>query len=112
MKDLKGLFCIPPGGKTGVTNKSQSYFASNLMGKVPKSPVPEKNPPGYHHSHCLELNLFETMILAFVQRFLGLPQGKHCKLLEGNMWLKIFRCPKKQFWREIDAFLLHSKILK
>ena len=45
MKDLKGLFCIPSGGKTGVTNKSQSYFASNLMGNVPKSPVPEKNPP-------------------------------------------------------------------
>ena len=25
-------------------------------------------------------------ILVFVQRFLGFPRGKHCKLLEGNRW--------------------------
>ena len=110
MKDLNGLFCIPSGGDTGVTNKSQSYFASNLMGKVPKSPVPEKNPPGYHHSHCLELNLFETMILVFVQRFLGLPQGKHCKLLEGNMWLKICRCPKNNFGERLMLFCYIPKL--
>lgn len=97
MKDLEGLFCIPSGGNTGVTNKSQSYFASNLMGKVPKSPAPEKNPPGYLHSHCLELNLFETIILAFVQR---------------EYVAKDLSMSKKQFWREIDAFLLHSKIVK
>ena len=110
MKDLKGLFCIPSGGNTGVTNKSRSYFASNLMGKVPKRPVPEKNPPGYHHSHCLELNLFETMILVFVQRFLGLPQGKHCKLLEGNMRLKICRCPKNNFGERLMLFCYIPKL--
>ena len=40
----------------------------------------------------------------FVQRFLGLPQGKHCNLLESNIWQKVISMFKKWFWIEISAF--------
>jgi len=32
--------------------------------------------------------------LFYAQRILGLPGGKHCKLLEGNIWQKVVLTPK------------------
>ena len=45
-----------------------------------------------------------NQIAVFAQRFLGLPQGKHCYLLERNVRRKVAYMSKKRFWRKIIAF--------
>ena len=42
--------------------------------------------------------------LFYVQRILGSPGGKHCKLLEGNVWRKVVLMPKKTIFEGVRGF--------
>ena len=42
--------------------------------------------------------------LFYVQRILGSPGGKHCKLLEGNVWRKVVLMPKKMIFEGVRGF--------
>ena len=50
-----------------------------------------------------------NQIAVFAQRFLGLPQGKHCYSLERNVWRKVTSMSKKTIlekdYRFFDAVL-------
>ena len=42
--------------------------------------------------------------LFYAQRNLGSPGGKHCKLLEGNVWRKVVLTPKKLIFEGVRRF--------
>jgi len=42
--------------------------------------------------------------LFYAQRILGSPGGKHCKLLEGNVWRKVVMTPKKTIFERVRGF--------
>ena len=44
------------------------------------------------------------LILVFAQRFLGWPLGKHCKLLEGNIWRKVVSTFENDFRERSTLF--------
>ena len=45
--------------------------------------------------------------LVFAQIFLGWPLGKHCKLLEGNIWRKVVSTFENDFRERSTLFLSH-----
>ena len=49
-------------------------------------------------------DIASNRILVFAQRLLGSPRGKHCKLVEGNIWRKVVSTSKKPILERDQRF--------